>query len=175
LSNGCFLLNKGGEWVKHGVWVFYNQETKLIDSINFENGKMVGVRKIFNSKGRLLTLIEYQNKEYPRNVRETQFCNNGASRKIIINYIQFKNDSSFKHGPSIYIRKNGNLIDPLYYENGIIKYRTRFYPNGNISSTTDYGDNPKPGSTIHVIVYKIDGKIRSKRIEIVGKRGYNLD
>jgi antitoxin component YwqK of YwqJK toxin-antitoxin module len=173
-AKGCFIKTQNGEWEKHGVWLFYGKKEILVDSITFSFGRKIGTRKMFDKKGREKAIIEYHGEEYPRTVKAIDFFTSGATRILIGNFIEASADSLTKHGSFRYIRANGNLIDSVYYTNGVKQYRTSFYPDGKIRATYDYGKNPKQGSPVIIKIYNKNGRLRSSRTEYVGEE-YNID
>ncbi|HZK06942.1 MAG TPA: hypothetical protein VFC92_01970 [Bacteroidales bacterium] len=118
----------------HGNYTRFSEKGKIIEKSIWEEGRIVGIREIYDTKGRILFRETYHEDEYPRTIIGQAYYYGFlvACKTSIGKYIETGFMEKQLHGDLRYIRKNGNLMDSLFYENGVNVYRARFNSKGKL-------------------------------------------
>jgi antitoxin component YwqK of YwqJK toxin-antitoxin module len=149
-ENGSFKMReyypngniKAEYWLKvfnsdtliHGNYTMFSEKGKIIETSMWAKGRIVGIREIFDKKGRVLFRETYQEGEYPRTIISQAYYYEflAGCKTSIGKYIETGFMEKQPHGDVRYIRKNGNLMDSLVFENGVNIYRARFNSKGKL-------------------------------------------
>lgn len=124
----------------HGEWVRYDENGRIVEKSNWEKGRIVGVREIYDKKGRVLFRETYSEGDYPRTIISQAYYYDflAACNTSIGTYIETGFMTKQPHGALVYYRKNGNMMDSLVFIHGIQKYRAHFNRRGELNYEEKY-------------------------------------
>ncbi len=134
----------------HGNIKWY-YKSKLMEDMNYKNGKKDGVSKLYNANGNLSSMITFKNGEKDG---ISKLYNDNGNQSSMLTYKNGKLKGTYK-----YYYKNGQLSsegdshnlapDKFYTKNGILK-EMRLYD--------------KTGKYIKTIYYKENGEIKKEKV-----------
>jgi antitoxin component YwqK of YwqJK toxin-antitoxin module len=163
-------LNKEG--MKDGKWLtFYDTDTLSAEE-NYTDGKLNGISRFYDYKGRLTSELVYKNdilqqyKAYAENGKII-FQNEKDGRRNYDLLLYYPNGNKQKEGKIVnavldgewnFYDQDGYLKDKIVYSNGVKNGKSvSYYYNGKIKSQNNYVNGESDG---YYKEYYIDGKLK---------------
>jgi antitoxin component YwqK of YwqJK toxin-antitoxin module len=150
----------------------YAKNGRIKDSGIVIKGIHIGIRKVYDEKGRLWSVINYGDYKLPRTIVTKTYFFKGLARMNEGTYIQTSANYRLKHGVWKWYWKNGSIMDSVIFKNDHEFYRARYSKARKLQFTEKYPENVKDGDPITITGYNNNGSIKNTRIEIKGKNGY---
>jgi antitoxin component YwqK of YwqJK toxin-antitoxin module len=150
----------------------YAKNGRIKDSGTVIKGIHIGIRKVYDEKGRLWSVINYDDYKLPRTIRTKTYFFKGSARINEGIYIQTSANYRIKHGVWKWYWKNGSIMDSVIFKNDHELFRARFSKSRKLQFTEKYQENAKNGDPITITGYNNNGSIKYHRIELKGEKGY---
>ncbi|HGJ66976.1 TPA: hypothetical protein ENS27_16575 [bacterium] len=123
-----------GKYVENGLFIKYWPNGKVMDSVVFKNGIIVGERKAYNKNGKLWLSEYYEGDTFPRKIYSKVYNYSRLSKCRYIEYQITVYDPYERRKDEIvrYLRKDGSIIDSVYKQNNEIVYWVRYNKKGKL-------------------------------------------
>lgn len=147
---------------KQGTWKYFNEKWILLKEENYQNGKLHGYVREYNSKGKVIKSVRYENGiEVPDIIEKDSLKVDIISEFDTTGYM--KKSGAYRNGVPVGIHKEfnekGEIIKSVEYDdlgnivgNGIVDgrnhkqgYWKEFYSSGELKSEGEYINNRRNG------------------------------
>jgi antitoxin component YwqK of YwqJK toxin-antitoxin module len=150
----------------------YVKNSRIKDSGLVIQGIHIGIRKVYDEKGRLWAVLNYGDYKLPRTIITKTYFFKGSAWMNEGTYIQTSATYLTKNGTWKWYWKNGSVMDSVIFRNDHELFRARYSKSGKLQFTEKYPGNAKNGDPVKITGYNSDGSIKYNRIEIKGGKGY---